>query len=151
MFWLYEEWRGQSSVCAGDTDPLLPRLASIRQNEPENEEFVLYGDDKAIAGAGAGRGRAVVTLQSSRDCGPAPALQRSITGGWHEASFIIRPRLGSLHFWIIWHFKCSAWRNANMCLANLFMDEGVKAACSWLKTPSDNWQLWKCKGPFSIW
>lgn len=56
---------------AGDTDPLV--LASIRQNEPENEEFVLYGDDKAIAGAGAGRGRAVVTLQSSRDCGPAPA------------------------------------------------------------------------------
>ena len=74
---------GQSSVCAGDTHPLLPVLASIRQNEPENEEFVLYGDDKAIAGAGAGRGRAVVTLQSSRDCGPAPApaLQRSITGG----------------------------------------------------------------------
>ena len=57
MFWLYEEWRGQSSVCAGDTDPLLlPVLASIRQNEPENEEFVLYGDDKAIAGAGAGCG-----------------------------------------------------------------------------------------------
>ena len=48
---------GQSSVCAGDTDPLLLVLASIRQNEPENEEFVLYGDDKAIAGAGAGRRR----------------------------------------------------------------------------------------------
>ena len=47
---------GQSSVCAGDTDPLLLVLASIRQNEPENEEFVLYGDDKAIAGAGAGCG-----------------------------------------------------------------------------------------------
>ena len=81
---------------AGDTDPLV--LASIRQNEPENEEFVLYGDDKAIAGAGAGCGD--ITILPGLRPRPRPCRDPSQVGDMrpHSSS---RPRLCSLHFWII--------------------------------------------------
>ena len=86
------------------------------------------GDSRGGGGAGAGCGD--ITILPGLRPRPRPCRDPSQVGDMrpHSSS---RPRLCSLHFWIIWHFKCSAWRDANMCLANLFMDELKRYVHGW--------------------